>query len=85
MSIAFTTEGRVAFRVKITPRVINLSKLIEAVFRTGARVSHAEIVSPTEWQAIVWLKVTSVPKFESLALPKSFEFVATRELLREGK
>jgi hypothetical protein len=82
MSIAFSTEGRVAFRVTVTPRVPNLSKLIEAVFKTGARVSHAEIISPTEWQAIVWLKVVSVPRFESIALPKGFEFVATRDLLR---
>lgn len=81
MSIAFSTEGRVAFRVTVTPRVSNLSKLIEAVFKTGARVSHAEVISPTEWSAIVWLKVVSVPRFESLALPKRFEFVATRDLL----
>ena len=81
MSIAFSTEGRVAFRVTVTPRVTNLSKLIEAVFRTEARVSHAEVVSPTEWSAIVWLKVVNVPRFESLALPKKFEFVATRDLI----
>lgn len=81
MSIAFSTEGRVAFRVTITPRVVNLSKLIEAVFKTGARVSHAEVVSPTEWSAIVWLKVVNVPRFESIALPKQFEFVATRDLV----
>ena len=81
MSIAFSTEGRVAFRVTVTPRVTNLSKLIEAIFKTGARVSHAEVVGPTEWSAIVWLKVVSVPRFESLALPKKFEFIATRDLV----
>lgn len=81
MSIAFSTEGRAAFRVTVTPRAFNLSKLIEAVFKTGARVSHAEVISPTEWTAIVWLKVVSVPRFDSLAKPKSFEFIPTRELL----
>lgn len=81
MSIAFSTEGRVAFRVTITPRAVNLSKLLEAIFKTGARVSHAEVVSPTEWTAIVWLKVVSVPRFDSIAKPDIFESVETQELL----
>jgi hypothetical protein len=82
MSIALSTEGRVALRVTVTPRAINLSKLVEAVFKTGARVSHAEIVSPTEWKALIWVKSVNVPRFASLALPDKFELVATRDLLR---
>lgn len=82
MSLNFTTAGRVAFWVTVTPRVHNLSRLIEAVFRTGARVSHAEILGPMEWRALVWLKVSSVPRFEHIALPSSFEHVSVSDVIK---
>lgn len=81
MSISFSTAGRVAFKVTIDPSLTGLSRLIEAVFKTGARLSHAEIVSKKEWSAIVWLKVSDVPRFELTSRPKNFEFFATREVV----
>lgn len=81
LSISFSTAGRVAFKVTITPSPTELSRLLEAVFKTEARLSHAEIVSKKEWTAVVWLKVNEVPKFELISRPKNFEFFATREVV----
>lgn len=82
MAIAFTTAGRVAFRVTIQPTQSNLGRFSNAVFNTEARVSHIQRVSSKEWQAVVWLKVTFVPQFENLCAPDNFEFLSTRDLVR---
>lgn len=85
MGLAFSTSGRVAFQVTVKPTSVALSRFAQAVFKTGARVSHATRVSTTEWRAVVWLKVVTVPTFESLCLPMSFEFIATRDVPRGDK
>lgn len=82
MSISFSTEGRVAFRVTVSPTPINLGRFAQAVFQTSARVSHAKKVSPRSWQAIVWLKAAKIPQFENLCSPVEFQFVSTRSLAR---
>lgn len=65
----------------LSPTPMELSRLLEAVFKTGARLSHAEVVSKKEWTALIWLKVNEVPKFEMISRPRKFEFVATREVV----
>jgi hypothetical protein len=84
MGLAFSTAGRAAFRVTIKPTSVGLGRFAQAVFRTEARVSHATRISTTEYRAIVWLKVAAIPTFESLCLPESFDFIATRDLIRGG-
>jgi len=81
MSLAFTTAGRVAFRVTIRPTAVSYARFAEAVFRTKARVSHTTQTSK-ECRAIVWLKVTVVPQFENLCSPLDFSFLDARELIR---
>jgi hypothetical protein len=77
MPVRFKVESRVAFRVTVVPSLIELSRLIEAMFKTDAMLSHAEIVDKKTWEAIIWIRVSSAPKFEMIARPKSFEFVAS--------
>jgi hypothetical protein len=82
MGLAFSTAGRIAFRVTVRPTSVGLGRFAAAVFRTEARVSHAIRISTTEYRAVVWLKVASVPLFESLCRPESFDFIATKDLIR---
>lgn len=77
MSVRFKVENRVAFRVTITPSMTELSRLIEAIFKTEAMVSHAEIIDKKTWTAVIWIRVASAPKFELIARPQSFDFVAS--------
>lgn len=85
MSIAFTTAGRIAFRVKIIPTTVNLGRLATAVFKTEARVSHVERPTPREWSAVVWLRPFRVPAFEHICKPISFEFISTRDVIRNPR
>jgi hypothetical protein len=82
MGLAFSTSGRVSFQVTIQPTAVALSRFARAVFRTGARVSHATRVSSKEYRAVVWLKVVSVPTFENLCAPMAFDFIAIRDLIQ---
>ena len=77
MPVRFKVESRVAFRVTVTPSVTELSRLIEAVFKTEAMISHVEIIDKKTWTAIIWIRVSSAPKFELIARPHSFDFVAS--------
>jgi len=83
MGLAFSTSGRVAFRVTIQPAQVALSRFANACFRTEARVSHMERDSSKEWSAVVWLKTTMIPQFENLCDPLAFDFMSTRDLIRE--
>ena len=83
MGLAFSTSGRVAFRVILQPTQVALSRFANACFRTEARVSHMERVSTKEWSAVVWLRTTTIPQFENLCDPLAFDFMSTRDLIRE--
>lgn len=80
MGLAFTSAGRVSFQVTIGTDATALRRFANAVFKTGARVSHASKISSLEYQAVVWLKIVSVPMFKSLCAPMSFDFIASRDL-----
>jgi hypothetical protein len=82
MGLSFSTEGRVAYRVTISPNSVPLGRFGNAVFRTEARVSHVDRFSTKKWRAVVWLKTTKVSQFESLCIPLGFEFLTTREMIR---
>lgn len=82
MSVAFSTAGRVAFRVTIEPKKVALARFSEAVFRADARVSLVTRTNPREWHAVVWLKAVRIPTFENVCLPDAFEFMSTREVIR---
>jgi len=82
MGLAFSTEGRVAYQVTVSPNAVPLGRFGNAVFRADARVSHVDRFSVKKWKAIVWLKTTKVSQFESLCIPLSFELLSTREVIR---
>ena len=42
-----------------------------------------ERVSTKEWSAVVWLRTTTIPQFENLCDPLAFDFMSTRDLIRE--
>ena len=41
--------------------------------------------STKEWSAVVWLRTTMIPQFGNLCNPVSFDFMSTRDLIREVK
>lgn len=82
VTIAFSTAGKVPFKVSLVPTAIALSRFAKAVFRAGGIVSDTR-TSPTyeaPWVAVVWLRTTSVPLFESLCLPMEFVLLSNEEV-----
>lgn len=82
VTIAFSTAGKLPFKVSLAPSAVALSRFSKAVFKAGAIVSDTRTPPQYEspWVAVVWLKSTSVPLFESLCLPLEFVLLSNEEV-----